>query len=100
MAIAVLAAMPPAALAGETPDPPGRQLAERLCSRCHAIGPDGESPHPPAPPFRTFAARWPVEDIAEALAEGIVVGHPDMPMFELTPAEIDDLIEYLETLAP
>lgn len=76
----------------------GRLFAERNCARCHAIGVDGESPFAPAPPFRTFAKKWPLESIEEALAEGIVVGHPAMPEFELTPRQIRDLIGYMETI--
>jgi mono/diheme cytochrome c family protein len=45
--------------------------------------------------------RYNVENLAEALAEGIVVGHTgrrQMPQFVLSPAEIDDLIAYLKSL--
>jgi uncharacterized protein (DUF433 family) len=42
--------------------------------------------------------RYPVEDLAEALAEGITTGHPTMPQFQLDPAQINDLIFYLHTL--
>jgi len=77
----------------------GENLAERLCSRCHAIGKTGESPHQDAPAFRSFSRRWPVDDLAEALAEGIVVGHPDMPAFELSPDEITALLAYLNALS-
>jgi mono/diheme cytochrome c family protein len=76
----------------------GRQIAERLCVRCHAIAQEGESPHPDAPPFRTLHDRWPVEQLEEALAEGILVGHPDMPEFVLEPADISRLLAYLATL--
>ncbi|HWL21031.1 MAG TPA: cytochrome c, partial [Bradyrhizobium sp.] len=34
----------------------------------------------------------------EALAEGIVTGHPAMPEFQLSPDEIHDLLSYLKTL--
>ena len=78
----------------------GRGLAERLCARCHAIGPSGESPHEQAPPFRELAARYDVWQLEEAFAEGIVVGHPDMPAYELAPAEIGDLLTYLDSLNP
>jgi hypothetical protein len=30
-------------------------------------------------------ARYPLEALEEALAEGIVTGHPDMPQFALEP---------------
>ncbi|MCA3600936.1 MAG: cytochrome c [Methylobacterium sp.] len=76
----------------------GRQLAKTLCSRCHAIGPVGASPHPQAPPFRVIARRYKPESLEEALAEGIVVGHRDMPEFELTTGDIDDFIAYLNRL--
>ena len=59
----------------------GRVLVEQNCSRCHAIGKEGESTHPEAPPFRTLSSRYPIDDLAESLAEGIVSGHPDMPIF-------------------
>ena len=76
----------------------GRKFAERNCARCHAVGQTGGSPLAAAPPFRTFAERWPLESIEEALAEGIDVGHADMPEFELTPRQIRDFIGFLETI--
>jgi len=76
----------------------GRDIADRLCARCHAVGAEGESPHEEAPPFRTFAEKWPVEYLEEALAEGITVGHPDMPEFVLQPDEIASFIAYLKSL--
>lgn len=85
--------------AGGGPDiEAGASLAAKLCARCHATGTTGPSPHEAAPPFRTFAQKWPLENLEEALAEGIVVGHPAMPVFELSTGEIDDLIGYLGTL--
>ena len=68
------------------------------CSRCHAIGLHGASPLPVAPPFRTLHERYAVEDLAEALAEGIVTGHPSMPQFKLDPGQIDDVVAYLKSL--
>src|SRR5262249_24774076 len=59
----------------------GKVLVEKNCSRCHAIGKEGESTHPEAPPFRTLSSKYPIDDLAESLAEGIVSGHPDMPIF-------------------
>ena len=51
-----------------------------------------------APPFRTLHLRYPVETLAEALAEGIYTGHPAMPASELDPDQIHDLLSYLKTL--
>jgi len=60
-------------------------------------GAAGDSPLAQAPPFRTLHRRYPVENIAEALAEGIKVAHP-MPEFRLEPGQIEDLIVYLKSL--
>lgn len=79
----------------------GRAFAQRHCATCHAIGRTRSSTYAPAPPFRTLHERYKVENLAEALAEGIVVGHTGkrpMPEFVLSPAEIDDLIAYLKSL--
>jgi len=76
----------------------GLVFVQTNCSMCHAVGRYGASPLALAPPFRTLHERYPVEDLAEALAEGIVVGHPSMPQFTLDPAQIDDVIAYLKSL--
>jgi mono/diheme cytochrome c family protein len=74
----------------------GRIIAETYCGDCHATGPTGESPIAEAPPLRSFHDRWPVEHLAEALAEGIMVGHEEMPEFRMTAAEIDAFLAYLD----
>lgn len=76
----------------------GRAFAQANCARCHAIGAADESPLVKAPPFRTLHKRYPVEQLQEALAEGIRTAHPQMPQFELTVSQIDDLIAYLKSL--
>lgn len=76
----------------------GRALVERNCARCHAIGRMDESPNDEAPPFRRLHERYPIESLAEAFAEGIVVGHKDMPAFEFSPQEIDALVAYINSL--
>lgn len=76
----------------------GRRLAEINCSRCHAIGAEGESRNPLSPPFRTLSRNYPVNSLEEAFAEGILVGHPSMPEFRLEPQEIDDLLAYIESV--
>jgi mono/diheme cytochrome c family protein len=88
------------ATAGESPEERGRTIAETKCARCHAIGTAGESPVALAPPFRVLPQRYPVDHLAEALAEGIVVGHPMMPQFTLDPPEIHALLTYIESLSP
>jgi|SRR5918995_1254453 cytochrome c len=76
----------------------GEVLVKENCARCHAIGKEGDSPHQEAPPFRTLSANYPVEDLAESLAEGIVSGHPDMPVFAFKPHDVAAIIEYLESI--
>ena len=104
-ALALLAACahtgqaPDTASASAAPDPllvEGQALASELCSSCHAIGKSGDSLHPDAKPFRLLSRNYPIETLAEPLAEGIMVGHPDMPAWEFAPDEINALIAYME----
>lgn len=76
----------------------GKTLVTEHCSRCHAIGKEGDSPHPVAPAFRTLASRYPIDSLQEALAEGIVSGHPDMPIFVFSPQDVDAIILYLQSI--
>ncbi len=73
-------------------------LAKEHCARCHAIEKFGASPLAIAPPFRDLHLRYPVEDLAESLGEGIRTGHPTMPEFRFDPDQIENFIAYLKTL--
>lgn len=85
--------------AQERPDAEhGRTLVEANCARCHGVGELDKSAHPDAPEFRTLSARYPLDALEEAFAEGIYAGHPDMPEFVATPGQIADIIAYIETL--
>lgn len=99
-ALAVLALLcgPTGALAQEGRPDAGRTLAETNCVRCHAIGMEGTSPITSAPAFRDLHRRYPVDHLAEALAEGIGTGHAAMPEFKFDPADITDFLAYLKTL--
>ena len=70
---------------GEIYTEAGRKLAETHCSRCHATGNDGQSLMEGAPPLRDIKLRYPVDDLAEALAEGMETAHPQMPVFTFSP---------------
>lgn len=76
----------------------GQGLAARACAGCHAIGPAGASPMAEATPFREIVHRYPLDQLEESFAEGLVTGHPAMPPFVFRASEIDDLIAYLETV--
>lgn len=78
----------------------GHALAVKRCGACHATGKTGASPLAAAPPFRSLAYRYPVETLDEALAEGITVGHPDMPSDPWEPADIKRFIAYLNSIGP
>lgn len=76
----------------------GEAIVKSECSVCHAIGPAGQSPNPKSPPFRDIVKLYPPENLVEALAEGIVTGHNEMPEFIFEPDEIMDIVDYLNTL--
>ena len=50
---------------------------------------------PNAPPFRVLNLKYGVADLQRPLAEGV---HPMMPLFRLSPGEIEDIMAYLKTL--
>ncbi|WP_310541337.1 cytochrome c [Phenylobacterium sp.] len=76
----------------------GRDLVLKHCSRCHSLAPTGPSSEPSAPPFRDLHKRYPVENLGEALAEGILVGHPQMPEFRFGPDDVTAVIDYLNRI--
>lgn len=78
----------------------GADIAAKQCSRCHAIGRSGESPMSLAPPLRDLSKRYPIDNLAEAFAEGIVTGHPAMPRFTFEPREINALLAFIDSLSP
>jgi mono/diheme cytochrome c family protein len=81
----------------------GKTIAETNCATCHAVGPAGDSPYAYATPFRTLPLKYDLDGLAEALAEGIEVGHRgarQMPEFVFEPQQIEDLLAYIASLAP
>ena len=70
------------------------------CGRCHAIGKTGESTNPKSPPFRYLSRRYPLADLEEALAEGIIVGHEgvEMPHFQFSQPMIAALMAYMDAV--
>jgi cytochrome c len=76
----------------------GEALLAKDCSRCHATTRTGESRHPQAPLFRTLSKRYPIESLEEALGEGIISGHPDMPEFTFGSDDVGAIIAYLKSI--
>lgn len=93
-------ALPAAAQEGKAAVAAGQRIARVHCAPCHAIGKTGASPREGAPPFRTLHRRYDLDNLQEALVEGVAVGHrgSDMPEFEFTPERTDALIAYLKSL--
>jgi cytochrome c len=76
----------------------GEELLQKDCASCHAISRTGESPHKFAPAFRTLGQRYPIESLEEALGEGMMSGHPDMPEFRFDADDVGDIIAYLKSI--
>jgi mono/diheme cytochrome c family protein len=76
----------------------GKAFARTNCSHCHSIDRVSRSPRREAPPFRNLHREYPVETLADVLAEGISVAHPRMPEFQLEPGEVGDFISFLKSL--
>lgn len=93
-----LAVAGPAFAAEDAAIAEGRHIAERACSPCHAIGTSDASPRVEAPPFRDLGRKYPPENLEEALAEGVVVGHPEMPEVKMTAREIAAFVAWLKTI--
>jgi cytochrome c len=68
----------------------GRRRGESACRRSIAE----------ARTFRGLARKYPLHNLEEALAEGIVVGHEgvEMPQFRLSAAQIEALLVYLNSI--
>ena len=85
--------------AGTDPVTLGRELAELNCATCHNIERTGDSPFAAAPPFRTIPQKYYPRELEEAFVEGIVVGHPAMPEWEMTPEQASALSAFIASLA-
>lgn len=97
LAIAIAAAICGPA-AAQPPTARGEELVTRHCGGCHAAGREGASREPAAPPLRELHRRYDPELLAEALAEGLLTGHPMMPEFRFPPADVRAVIDYLKSI--
>ncbi|HEY4857357.1 MAG TPA: cytochrome c [Xanthobacteraceae bacterium] len=76
----------------------GGELLTSNCARCHSVARTGDSPNSAAPPFRTLSRKYPIDSLSEALAEGLSVGHPEMPEFVFDTDEITAILAYLKSI--
>lgn len=78
--------------------PRGRILVQRHCANCHSVTRSGDSPNRAAPPFRELNQRYHIDELGEALAEGILTGHPAMPQFAFPPKDVKAILTYLRSI--
>lgn len=76
----------------------GETLLTRNCAQCHAVGRSGASARADAPALRTLGRRYRIETLEEALAEGLISGHPDMPEFSFGADDVGAIIAYLKAI--
>jgi mono/diheme cytochrome c family protein len=73
----------------------GAGLAQQWCASCHVVSERSTSPVPQGPPTFVWIAQ---HRNAEELRTFLVRPHPPMPNFDLSRANIDDLVAYIESL--
>lgn len=73
----------------------GQEIASRWCAECHATG-TGQRAADVAPGFAGIAAERSPDYVRGFLANPHVRG--EMPTFDLSTAEIEDIVAYLATL--
>jgi cytochrome c len=76
----------------------GRRIVQLQCVTCHAVRSSDVSRDLTAPPLRTLAERYPVSGLAEAFAQGVLVGHPSMPDFRFNATQITEILAYLQSI--
>jgi cytochrome c len=76
----------------------GLDVAQRLCASCHAIGVDGASQNPGAPPFRFILAHNDSVLLAKQLDEAVSISHLRMPTFYFGEHHAADLVAYIKTI--
>lgn len=76
----------------------GLFVALRVCSACHAVATLGAGPDNEAPPFAMIRMRHNPGSLRRRLGEISTSGHGDMPPIPLTPKQIEDVANYIETV--
>lgn len=73
----------------------GESLARQWCSSCHQVG-HGRVTNDGAPAFKAVARRR--GTTRDRLRNWLADPHPPMPNLDLARQDIEDLIDYIETL--
>ncbi len=77
----------------------GKELAQLLCMRCHAIAGPGPGPEVKSPPFSTLMAKLTLEGVADQLLEGLPMGHDPMPKWQFSEQQAEDLLFYIDSVS-
>lgn len=80
----------------------GHLIAASRCAECHAVERDDASPTRinVETSFRDLYKRYPIEMLTDALKTGVIEGHDEMPAFRFSPAELTDILSYIDSLSP
>lgn len=78
----------------------GKQVAEKSCGSCHAVGAKDVSRDKFATPFRDFYRRQTNVALRAPIERAITVTHDFMPPFDLSPEQIDAIIAYIDSFVP
>ncbi|HXZ01184.1 MAG TPA: c-type cytochrome [Stellaceae bacterium] len=98
MAAAIAAGLGPAGAARAAGDvASGHALARQWCMSCHVVEDGGPGPDT-APPFAAVARRHAGD--RSWVRAWLTSPHPPMPNFNLARQQIEDIIAYLDSLAP
>jgi tetratricopeptide (TPR) repeat protein len=73
----------------------GKQVAEKSCGGCHAVGAKDVSREKNAPEFRNLSRRHPNLTLRAPIERAIAVTHDAMPSFNLSSEEIEAIIAYI-----
>ena len=75
----------------------GKQVAEKSCGRCHAVGTKDVSREKNATEFRNLSRRHPNLTLRAPVERAIAVTHDAMPPFNLSSGEIEAIIAYISS---
>lgn len=77
----------------------GKELAQLLCQRCHAIAGPGPGKEEKSPPFSTLITKLTLEGVADQLLEGLPLGHDPMPKWRFSEQQAEDLLFYIYSVS-
>jgi tetratricopeptide (TPR) repeat protein len=73
----------------------GKEIAEKSCGSCHAVGLKDVSREKNAPEFRNLSRRHPNLTLRAPIERAIAVAHDALPPFNLSNQEVEAIIAYI-----